>query len=191
MNTTSPSLLEKLRQPGDRAAWERFMDLYTTLLHHWAKRLGRQASDADALAFFGAYHQPGESADVNFTLSNTRLVGLGVDTLVGVNGAMLTGGAGNNLFDVSGWTLPAVIDGGAGSDMVLSTNNANFVLSDRLLTRTGRAPVTLAGIENARLTGGVGNNVINAAAFTGLAQLSGGAGVADALLDRGAGDVVN
>jgi RNA polymerase sigma-70 factor, ECF subfamily len=49
MNTTSPSLLEKLRQPGDRSAWERFVDLYTPLLHHWAKRLGRQASDADNL----------------------------------------------------------------------------------------------------------------------------------------------
>jgi RNA polymerase sigma-70 factor (ECF subfamily) len=49
MNTTSLSLLEKLRSPGHRAGWERFVDLYTPLLHHWAKRFGRQASDADNL----------------------------------------------------------------------------------------------------------------------------------------------
>jgi RNA polymerase sigma-70 factor (ECF subfamily) len=49
MNSTSPSLLEKLRHPNERAAWERFVDLYAPLLHHWARRLGRQASDADNL----------------------------------------------------------------------------------------------------------------------------------------------
>ncbi len=49
MNTTSASLLEKLRRPGDREAWERFVDLYTPLLHHWARQLGRQHSDADNL----------------------------------------------------------------------------------------------------------------------------------------------
>lgn len=49
MNTTSPSLLAKLRHAGDRAAWERFVGLYSPLLHHWARKLGRQESDADNL----------------------------------------------------------------------------------------------------------------------------------------------
>lgn len=46
MPTTSVSLLERLRRPGDAAAWERFVRLYTPLLVTWARRLGLQDSDA-------------------------------------------------------------------------------------------------------------------------------------------------
>jgi RNA polymerase sigma-70 factor (ECF subfamily) len=46
MHTTSVSLLERLRQPADQPAWERFVDLYTPLLFHWARRTGLQEPDA-------------------------------------------------------------------------------------------------------------------------------------------------
>src|SRR5262245_60632101 len=46
MNTTSPSLLNRLRQPGDEEAWKRFTALYTPLLFYWARHLGLQAQDA-------------------------------------------------------------------------------------------------------------------------------------------------
>jgi RNA polymerase sigma-70 factor (ECF subfamily) len=46
MNTTSLSLLERLRQGGDPDAWKRFTELYTPLLFYWALRLGLQAQDA-------------------------------------------------------------------------------------------------------------------------------------------------
>ena len=50
MNTTSSSLLERLRQPADqeatRQAWERFVKLYTPLIYHWARRLGLSHQDA-------------------------------------------------------------------------------------------------------------------------------------------------
>jgi RNA polymerase sigma-70 factor (ECF subfamily) len=46
MHTTSSSLLLRLRQPGDRDAWERFCKLYTPLLFHWARRFGLQDDDA-------------------------------------------------------------------------------------------------------------------------------------------------
>lgn len=46
MLTTSMSLLEQLRQPGDRRAWNRFVELYTPLLLSWARRAGLQDSDA-------------------------------------------------------------------------------------------------------------------------------------------------
>ena len=46
MHTTAVSLLERLRQPSAAAAWERFVRLYTTLLLHWARRLGLQDNDA-------------------------------------------------------------------------------------------------------------------------------------------------
>lgn len=46
MESTSPSLLERLRQPEDAAAWERFVELYGPVLHHWALRSGLGAADA-------------------------------------------------------------------------------------------------------------------------------------------------
>jgi RNA polymerase sigma-70 factor, ECF subfamily len=46
MQTTSVSLLERLRQPADQLAWTRFVDLYTPLLLQWARRAGLQESDA-------------------------------------------------------------------------------------------------------------------------------------------------
>lgn len=49
MLTTSLTLLERLRQPGDQEAWRRFVHLYTPLLYHWTKRVGMQESDASDL----------------------------------------------------------------------------------------------------------------------------------------------
>src|SRR5262245_2192613 len=46
MHTTPVSLLERLRQPVDQAAWDRFVDLYTPLLYHWARRFGFAEPDA-------------------------------------------------------------------------------------------------------------------------------------------------
>lgn len=46
METTPISLLERLRRPGQQQAWQRFVQLYTPLLYHWARRLGVRADDA-------------------------------------------------------------------------------------------------------------------------------------------------
>jgi RNA polymerase sigma-70 factor (ECF subfamily) len=46
MNTTPVSLLERLRQPGEQDAWERFVELYTPLLYSWAHDAGLQEADA-------------------------------------------------------------------------------------------------------------------------------------------------
>ena len=46
MEQTSSSLLLRIRQTTDQAAWKRFIDLYTPLLYIWACRLGLQAEDA-------------------------------------------------------------------------------------------------------------------------------------------------
>ena len=40
MNSTHPSLLERLRRPDDDEAWDRFVRLYTPLLFHWARGAG-------------------------------------------------------------------------------------------------------------------------------------------------------
>ena len=49
MQETSPTLLERLRQPHDQEAWGRFVRLYTPLLMEWARRLGLQEADASDL----------------------------------------------------------------------------------------------------------------------------------------------
>ncbi|OAI46314.1 hypothetical protein AYO44_11475 [Planctomycetaceae bacterium SCGC AG-212-F19] len=49
MHTTPVSLLERLHQPGSASitpAWERFVELYTPLLHTWASRLNLTETDA-------------------------------------------------------------------------------------------------------------------------------------------------
>ena len=46
MDSTSPSLLERVRNLGDEQAWRRFVDLYTPLLYEWTRRIGLQAGDA-------------------------------------------------------------------------------------------------------------------------------------------------
>src|SRR6516165_6272641 len=40
MLSTSLSLLERLRQPGEALAWDRFVALYAPLLFAWGRRLG-------------------------------------------------------------------------------------------------------------------------------------------------------
>jgi RNA polymerase sigma-70 factor (ECF subfamily) len=46
MDQTSASLLERLRQPTDQEAWNRFVALYTPLLFFWSCRMGLQAQDS-------------------------------------------------------------------------------------------------------------------------------------------------
>lgn len=46
MYTTSATLLERVRLRTDRAAWDRFVKLYTPFLYHCGKRLGLAETDA-------------------------------------------------------------------------------------------------------------------------------------------------
>jgi RNA polymerase sigma-70 factor (ECF subfamily) len=46
MHSTSISLLERLRRPGEQDAWVRFVHLYTPLLYHWGRQLGLAPEDA-------------------------------------------------------------------------------------------------------------------------------------------------
>jgi RNA polymerase sigma-70 factor (ECF subfamily) len=49
MPTTSLTLLDRLRQPGQPDAWDRFVHLYTPLLLHWAQLQGIEGADAEDL----------------------------------------------------------------------------------------------------------------------------------------------
>ncbi len=44
MPETSTSLLSRLREQPDGAAWQRLVDIYTPLLQRWLVRYGLQAS---------------------------------------------------------------------------------------------------------------------------------------------------
>lgn len=46
MTRTPISLLERLRQPSDPEAWDRFVALYTPLIYSWGRRVGLQDQDA-------------------------------------------------------------------------------------------------------------------------------------------------
>ncbi len=46
MDTTSVSLLERLRQPAQQDAWARFVELYTPLIYYWARRVGLASEEA-------------------------------------------------------------------------------------------------------------------------------------------------
>lgn len=49
MDSTSASLLERLRQPDQEAAWRRFVDLYGPLIYWWGRSQGLSAADASDL----------------------------------------------------------------------------------------------------------------------------------------------
>lgn len=49
MDSTSVSLLRRLRQPNQDAAWQRFVDLYAPLVFHWGRSQGLNTTDASDL----------------------------------------------------------------------------------------------------------------------------------------------
>ena len=140
----------------------------------------------------------------SFTLTSTSLTGFaGNDTLAGdIEQASLTGSSGNDSLDASGFTVgPVTLDGasgnntlagGTGSDslnggsgggtnwvMLSATSDPggdSFSLTNSNLTVTGRGSDALANIQRASLTGGGGNDTLDASSFSGQVTLSGGAG---------------
>ncbi len=132
------------------------------------------------------------SGNVNFTLTNTQLQGLGTDTLANIEQANLTGGISNNQLTAFGFTGSVTLmggdgndtliggnandslDGGTGIDQVFALGNVNFMLTNTQLTGVGTD--TLANIEQANLIGGAGNNTLDASSFSGPVTLAGGDG---------------
>jgi RNA polymerase sigma-70 factor (ECF subfamily) len=49
MDSTSVSLLWRLRQPNQEAAWQRFVDLYAPLIYHWSRSQGLDPTDSSDL----------------------------------------------------------------------------------------------------------------------------------------------
>ncbi|GIX50064.1 MAG: hemolysin D [Limisphaera sp.] len=133
-----------------------------------------------------------ESANTDFTLTDWELRrGTGeVDTLDSIEIAHLSGGPGNNTFTLTGWTGQGSILGQGGLDTVVWAANADFVLTDAALAVTvATGPMLLNSIEQARLTGGEGPNLLDASGFSGRAFLTGGLGN-DVLIGGSGADVL-
>ncbi|MBK8816569.1 MAG: VCBS repeat-containing protein [Methylococcaceae bacterium] len=168
-----------------------------------------------------------EKGDVNFTLTDSQLTGLGIDRLSGMERAMLTGGSSNNVLDASGFNRgPVILDGGAGDDTLIGptlaggslfypnniinffiggdgndtltggvgtdsikeTGDVDFTLAENQLT--GRGVDRFSSMELAFLTGGLGNNRLDASGFTGSRTLLEGSEGNDTLIGGAAIDYV-
>lgn len=118
------------------------------------------------------------------TVSTTVFGGAGNDVLIGGSGKdSLKGETGNDVLRGNGGN--DVLDGGADLDSIRESANANFVLTNVLLTGVGTD--TLESIETASLQGGAGNNRLDASKFSGSVTLDGAAGN-DALMGGNSND---
>ena len=113
-----------------------------------------------------------EQGDVNFTLSDTELTGLGTDTLISIERAILTGGSGHNTLDASAFTRGAVaLRGGAGDDHLIGPREAGTWHWGFYANRFTGGP------GNDTFTGGVGSDAIVERGYTnftlGATQLTG------------------
>ena len=132
-----------------------------------------------------------QTIDADQSVSDSQLTGQGTDQLTGIELAWLTGGGNDNTLDASGFSVGGVtldgsdgndtliggtgddqLVGGDGIDQVRQDSDNDQVLTDSLLT--GEGDDALAGIEEAELNGGGGDNLLDATAFTsGSVTLSG------------------
>jgi hypothetical protein len=151
------------------------------------------------------------AGDTNWVLSNTNLTGQGTDTLASVEAAQFTGGPGANTLDARNFTRPVTFDGAGGADNLLGgAGNDTFIVragnetidggtgtntlqvqANSSITLTDTSLVSALGtdalsrIQRASVTGGPGNDILDAFGFSGAATLAGGAG--NDLLQGGAG----
>ena len=91
--------------------------------------------------------------------------GAGHDVLLGQGGSrdVLTGGPGDD-----------ILHGGSGEDYLRVSGDLNYTLTDTTLTGEGND--ILISLERAELTGGSGDNRIDASQYTGVTTIEGGAG---------------
>lgn len=110
-------------------------------------------------------------SDWNLTLGSNASVRLN-----SVESASVEGSASDDTFDIKGWSGAANILGGAGRDTLVDSRDGDFTLTDSDLTRSALPVIQLSSIDVANLSGGLGNNTIDAAAFSGETKLLGGDG---------------
>lgn len=118
------------------------------------------------------------SADANFVLSSAQLSVSDRSPIVlrGIESAVLTGGAGDNRFEITDFDGPVTIAGGAGTDLLVRSVASDATLTNSSLILTGTGIISHSGIERAELDGNSAANRLDASAFNGPVTLVGGEG---------------
>ena len=104
-----------------------------------------------------------ESGDVNFTLTNTSLTGLGSDVLVSIERATLTGGFSANLLDASGFSGDVVLVGGKGNDQITGGSGNDVLIGgdgDDMLVGASGNDVLVGGYGSDRIVGSAGHDIL-------------------------------
>jgi Ca2+-binding RTX toxin-like protein len=124
-----------------------------------------------------------EAAETNFVLTNTKMTGLGTDSLSNLQVANLSvvGGTKARSITVTGWTGYGKLYGNAANTSVIAIKDANFLFNESILETTDGMSMLLNGISSVSLTGGNSDNTFTIgglpyATWNGAATLSGGRG---------------
>lgn len=129
-----------------------------------------------------------ESADVDFTLTDVSLVGLGTDQLANLETVELAGGFSGNLFDASGFSGDTILRGLAGADTLVGGSGNDILIGyagrDRLFGNGGDDTI-LGSAGSDYLDGGDGNDRLRGQGGS-RDELFGGSGNDE--LDGGAGN---
>lgn len=145
------------------------------------------------------------NGDVNFTLVNNKMTGLGTDTLSSFEAARITGGLSGNSINTATFTGPVTLIGGGGNDTLTSGGGNDSISGDAgddlINSGAGNDSVTgddgndilFGGTGSDLLLGGIGNDKVNGqggnndsiSGGTGDDSLDGGAGSGDVLIESG------
>jgi Ca2+-binding RTX toxin-like protein len=138
------------------------------------------------------YDRISESADVDFTATDSSLIGLGSDTLINIQLAQLFGGSSSNTIDASAFTGRAFLNGSGGDDTLSGGGwyDRIFGGSGRDLITGGASVVDSAtGLPTYDVLRGQGGNYDTLIGGDGNDKLNGGAGH-DSLVGGGGDDVL-
>jgi Ca2+-binding RTX toxin-like protein len=152
--------------------------------------------------------------DIDFTLTDSQLIGQGTDSLQNIDQAELIGDGNANTLEASAFTRGSVflygesgndtlrggqgndrlegglgddlLSGGAGHDRIVGSGDTDFTLTSNQLTGLGTD--TFDGIEEGLLIGGPGANTLDGSSFTGALVIYEGRGGDDDLIGRASGN---
>ena len=158
----------------------------------------------DTLDGGAGYDRISETADVDFTVTDSTLTGLGNDTLINIQLAQLFGGSSANTIDASAFTGRAFLNGlgghdsltgGSGYDRLFGGSGRDLIIggdsNDVLRGQGGNYDTLIGGAGNDKLNGGIGHDDLSGGdgddqltGESGNDTLEGGEGT-DRLYERG------
>jgi len=147
----------------------------------------------DTLDGGDGYDRISETADVDFTATDSSLTGLGTDTLINIQLVQLFGGASDNTINTSGFTGRAFLNGAGGHDTLTGGGwyDRIFGGSGRDLITGGNSVVDSGtGLPTYDVLRGQGGNNDTLIGGNGADKLNGGAGH-DSLIGGGGDDVLS